>query len=1076
MSIAICVLAIPGSLYVVQSRHVESVSSKIREYHNAVDHHAEAVREEIFQLTAFPFRQGDALATITKELAAIRRLEDRFAEADFSESVARSEAQFQLLQKAFDARSPSLSGGVDLPQRELAALATTALQLSRLHRNAARRELVALSVSKFRYARVFAMATIFSFGVAVIFGVRIFRSLRRSLEGWDHTQIALEQSERRHRAIAEATFDTISEVKEDFSIVYLGRSFSEVLGYEAEEFIDKSHLDFVPIEERDSVLAQMPASYEPGVPISVLCPALTRQGEKRWFEATVIPFEAANGEIHLVTCARDITELREADRRLKFQAKIIEEICDAVVTLDLNGVVTSWNAGAERLFGYAAEEAVGREVFAFMYPEFEHPMREQPVITQLIEKGSQWLETQLRHKSGRVFDAHVLLGLLRDEDGTPEGMFGYSIDTTEQRQAERRLRISEERFRAITDYAGDLISEHDAEGLFTYVNSKFRDLLGYGPGDLVGRSGLRVIHPADREIAATFFEDLGEIGRTFSPFAVRFRAKDGHLLTVETSGATYQTSNGERRVVMISRDLSDRLEAERERRLLSALVESSSDFIEVSDLSGHVTYLNPSAMRILGLDLEGNPKEGIPGEGGTEGALFETGLLAELLRTGSVSSEVELSNRRTNQTVPLEIMASTIRDENSGEPVAFTAIGRDLTESRRAQAEREALESQLRTTQKLESLGVLAGGVAHDFNNMLAIILSNTSRILEWLHPNEETREHLETVRTASLRAADFVKQLLTYAGHQDVELLPVDLSEIVEESQQFLERVLPPKITLRFEPGDRPLAIDGEPAQLQQVVVNLVNNAADAIGDVSGIVTIRTGTKHMGRRELDSCQLGSSLFPGRFVYLEVADSGCGIDAVTLGQLFDPFFTTKFAGRGLGLAAVLGIVRGHRGAIEIWSEPGRGARFKVFLPSLEGLARRPEPVPVQRGCIRNRYEGTILVVDDEPMLLRSLELLLQDNGLSTIAVTNGKEAVKRFREDSDSICAVVLDMKMPEMSGEEVLIELRKLRFDVPIVISSGYGENVLTGELGESDFTSFIQKPYQPDVLIAALDRLLEA
>jgi len=400
-------------------------------------------------------------------------------------------------------------------------------------------------------------------------------------------------------------------------------------------------------------------------------------------------------------------------------------------------------------------------------------------------------------------------------------------------------------------------------------------------------------------------------------------------------------------------------------------------------------------------------------------------------------------------------------------------ISRDITERKRAQVQQEKLEAQMQQTQKLESLGVLAGGIAHDFNNLLVPILGNARLAEIELSPDSPVSPLIERIATAALRTSELTNQLLAYAGRGTLTTRPVDVCELLREMGELFHTAISRKVELRYELPDALPLIEGDPAQLRQVVLNLIMNASEAIGDEPGVVTIGAGTIEADRACLGQTYLGPELPEGSYIYLDVRDSGCGMDEETRSKIFDPFFTTKFTGRGLGLAALVGIVRAHRGAVRVESEPGRGTRFRLFFPCVSGLASPTEktiPRPLEW-----RGSGTVLVVDDEEAVRELLGYVLPKCGLSVIMANDGREAVERFREHAPKIAAVLLDLTMPGIGGPEVFAEMRKIRPDARIILSSGYSAAVVAARFQGQKVDGFLQKPYEPEVLIQKLRELLE-
>lgn len=383
--------------------------------------------------------------------------------------------------------------------------------------------------------------------------------------------------------------------------------------------------------------------------------------------------------------------------------------------------------------------------------------------------------------------------------------------------------------------------------------------------------------------------------------------------------------------------------------------------------------------------------------------------------------------------------------------------------------ERRRLEIKMQQVQKLESLGVLAGGIAHDFNNLLTAILGNADLALVEMAPETPGRECMEEIVDVSRKAADLCRNMLAYSGKGRFVVEPLDLSRLVQEMAHMLEISVSKKAALHYNMAENLPPVRADATQLRQVVMNLIINAAEAIARPDGAISISTGVVDCDRAYLADACLGQDLPAGRYVQLEVADSGCGMDAATLARIFDPFFTTKFAGRGLGLAAVQGIVRGHHGTIEVHSAPGQGTTFTVLLPVCdERTAETRRPPPGESG--RQKPTGTILVVDDEADVRAIASRMLKQGGFSVLAAADGKEGVELFRQHKTAIAGVLLDLTMPCCDGEETFRLLRAMDPAVRVVITSGYNEQDVTQRFVGKGLAGFIQKPFQLEELLATM------
>ncbi len=387
--------------------------------------------------------------------------------------------------------------------------------------------------------------------------------------------------------------------------------------------------------------------------------------------------------------------------------------------------------------------------------------------------------------------------------------------------------------------------------------------------------------------------------------------------------------------------------------------------------------------------------------------------------------------------------------------------------------ERARDEARLRETQKLESVGLLAGGIAHDFNNILTGVLGNATLALDDAPPGSDLASRLAEVVTATERAAQLTKQLLAYAGKGRFVIELLDLSQQVGEISGLVLTSIPRTVQLRLELAEGLPKIEADAAQIQQVVMNLVINGAEAIPEgKTGAVLITTGVQDVDDAYIQTTVPGTDIKQGRYVSLEVHDTGIGITPDIISRIFDPFFTTKFAGRGLGLAAVRGIVQGHSGAMKVYSTPGQGTTFKLLFPaSGKEEQRRFDSVSKQAGL---QGTGTVLVIDDEEIVRRTAQTTLERFGYDVVLAGNGRQGLDAFRRLADRVAVVLLDMTMPVMSGEETFRELRTIQPDIKVILSSGYNEVEAIRHFTGKGLAGFIQKPYSAVRLAEAVKSVL--
>ncbi|HPO17194.1 MAG TPA: PAS domain S-box protein [Candidatus Hydrogenedentes bacterium] len=420
----------------------------------------------------------------------------------------------------------------------------------------------------------------------------------------------------------------------------------------------------------------------------------------------------------------------------------------------------------------------------------------------------------------------------------------------------------------------------------------------------------------------------------------------------------------------------------------------------------------------------------------------------------------------------LYFMAALIRGPE-GEVIGAVETLEDITDRKRAEEERINLERQIQHAQKLESLGVLAGGIAHDFNNLLASIMGNADLALMELPQDTTARGSIDLIVTTAQRAADLAKQMLAYSGKGQFLVESLDLSSVVNEMAHLLSVSVSKKAAVKYQLGDRLPKVQADATQVRQIIMNLITNASEALGDATGTITISTGSTHCDLAYLRAARIrDNSLQEGRYVYLEVEDTGCGMDKNTLECMFDPFFSTKFTGRGLGLSAVVGIVRGHKGTIEVHSEQNQGTRFRVLFPACIEEAdtaaskkKKQDPLP---------QNGTILIVDDEEGIRTVAKKFLERKHFRVFTAQNGEEALRLFSTQPEEISCVVLDLTMPDMDGYEVFCEMQRIHSGVRVLMSSGFSEQEFKDRFAGKGVMGFIQKPYRLETFYTSIQKAL--
>ncbi len=628
------------------------------------------------------------------------------------------------------------------------------------------------------------------------------------------------------------------------------------------------------------------------------------------------------------------------------------------------------------------------------------------------------------------------------------------------------LPTRDDRFHQVLERMGAWIAEADDAGRPIYTSPSVLRVTGYTAEEVTRSRAIRV-HDDDLEGLHEFVRKVHATGHA-DPFLFRMHHRDGHELWIEVNAVGwYPSPDGGFHSVSYNRDVTQRVEMyaalrESEERYRVIALMSNDLIVEVA-ADGRLTYVSPGASDLLGFTfkeiVDMAPFENIHPE---DVSRLQSVLVKALESEAPVHFDPFRCRNKSGDYLWFESTGMVVRHSN-GE-LRYLGVTRDISGRMREEERLREFAERMQRAQKLEGLGVMAGGIAHDFNNLLTPILGAASLGLTELDPDSPVRGHLLKIQRAAERAAALTNQMLSYAGKSPLLIEPLDLSKLVVEMGQLLETTVSGKTSLRLDLASCLPPIDADAAQLTQVVLNLISNATEAIHDGGGQVVVRTGEVDVSEAS-PSAIFADELKPGLHAFLEVADTGCGMDAETVSRIFDPFFTTKFTGRGLGLAAVAGIVRGHRGAVEIDSEVGRGTTIRVLFPialrPLLKAAQNPHPVDNWRG------HGTALVVDDDPGVRDLIEEVLKRTGLNVMTASDGREAIEIFRRNAAEISVVLLDRTMPTASGLEVFDALRATDPDARVVLVSGYSQERATEELAGRQLAGFLKKPFTPEELL---------
>jgi PAS domain S-box-containing protein len=615
-------------------------------------------------------------------------------------------------------------------------------------------------------------------------------------------------------------------------------------------------------------------------------------------------------------------------------------------------------------------------------------------------------------------------------------------------------------------------------------------MFGCESAALRGQDLLACLHPDDRPDLQRFFEQvLSRPGETIGPVLFRGMPADGRCVWVEAFACNRLDEPDVRGVIFCWYDVTARRQAEQalrereeqSRQSLEALRRSHERsrlaalqgraFLWERDEGRSLVEVDPSLFEWLGYEPRTGwlPVQDLAGLHPPDDWQRFQQAQRQYLTGESAELELEYRMRHRDGSVRWVLTRARVIRDPAGAPVRLLGLTIDISERKQAEEERQQTETRKHHAQHLESLGVLAGGIAHDFNNLLTTIIGYTDLARAEVPLQAPAHSYLGEVLTAGRRAADLTQQVLAYAGKGRFVLQQVVLSELVQQMRPLLTAAVSARATLALNLASSVPAVEADISQLRQVILALVSNASEALGDQEGRITIRTAAVDIEQPGPYSPLLGTEQPPGRYALLEVSDTGVGMAAATQARIFEPFFTTKFTGRGLGLAAVLGIVRGHHGTIHVSSAPGKGARFRVLLPALPEAA-----VPVQTPEAATAAGKTVLLVEDEPAVRLLVVLMLAQAGYTVVQAADGQAGLDQFRQRPDDFDIVLLDLTMPRLDGLEVLAELRRLRPSVPVVLMTGYHAHDVSGRTGPGEANRLLQKPFTSEKLLAALGQAL--
>ncbi len=882
----------------------------------------------------------------------------------------------------------------------------------------------------------------------------------------------LRLSEERYRTVADFTYDWEYWADPSGKFLYVSPSCERITGYTAQEFLDNPGLMRKIIHPDD--LAQAVNHYHQVMNVdqtgtySLDFRIIRRNGDVRWINHVCQPVQERSGPpLGRRACNRDITDRKLAEQEmLESEARyraLFQNMRNGVAIYSSihNGedfVFVDLNRAAENICGLRRDQVGGKSVRE-LFPGVQN-LGLFDALQQTWRTGAPAHVPVSKYQDERM-EIWVENFVYKLPSGEIVAVFG---DETQRKEAEEALRRSEAKYRAIFDNAAIGIDLVDREGRFREVNPTFAHMLGYTQHELQALSTLDVTHPEDREASAENLNHLVRRDCHSYRLEKRYIRKDGTVLWADLSVSAILNALGEHEAIIgVITDITKRKRSELAQRRLATAVEQVQEAVVITDPLGTIEYVNPAFERMTGYTREEaiGEKPSLLKDLDDDPELFET--LKQTLGPGNTWAG-RLEKKRKDGTPYFEDVTISPVKDSSGNIINYVAIKRDISQE-------IALQQQLLQAQKMEAVGTLAGGIAHDFNNLLQVTLGYSEMLLMDREESDPEYADLQKIFRASRSGSDLVRRLLTFSRKVEPKMRPMNLNQQVRHAEKILMRTIPKMIDIELNLTEPLPAVNADPTQIEQVIMNLAVNARDAMPD-GGKLLVATRTETVDDHPYGT---GGGSGQGRSVILEVSDTGHGMDDETLQHVFEPFYTTKELGRGtgLGLAMVYGIVELHGGRITCESAPGKGTSFRIFLPAFESADKFDFEEDVSMSASGTE---TILLVDDEELVRELGRRILSRNGYTVLTATNGKEALASYDIGKDAISLVLLDLVMPEMGGSQCLSELMKINPHLKVIVASGYMADPSVHTALEAGARGFVGKPFRATELLQKVRQTLDS
>jgi len=794
-------------------------------------------------------------------------------------------------------------------------------------------------------------------------------------------------------------------------------------------------------------------------------------------EALYEESEAQNEEMAAMMdeLQRNQIELEDINHKLKKNEaqfrQVFEHAPMGIIQSTLDGEILNANSSFLKCFRYESLDDLRKSLSSTRSLYKDQKLRED-ILSQIHSGGTVHLDnTEGIRKDGSTGIYNVYFILLPEIHSNREILTTFVEDITELKEA----RFERDMF---FDYSGDLISIMDDTGKLKQINSAWSRVLGIDETELKNTEIRSLLHPDDIEKT---FSTLRSAGKSQEMLTLinRYRAINGSYRFIRWSIIPFV----EKKLIFATgRDETERYEAELELKnmwdRLDIAINNGVIGLWDFDINGNTLIINKSMSALLGFDSPVISNINKRWSEFINESDYPSSLKAmvEHLKGAREYYIDEYRVKLPNGEDRWFFSRGKIVEYNSdGKPVRMAGSITDITEQKNAEHRRKKLEEKMQQAQKLESLGILAGGIAHDFNNLLLGIMGNADIMFYELSEGSPLQQRLLEIKRAAKRASELTNQMLAYSGKGSFKIEPIDLNEVIFEMESLLDSSISKKISLSYELSTGLRLLKGDITQIRQIIMNLILNASEAIGTTTGTITIRTYLTDCSADMIEHLTMNYSMKTGQHLCMEITDTGCGIDPEKIKQIFDPFYTTKFTGRGLGLAAVSGIIKSHNAGLMVESIPGKGTTFRVYFPAIDDYDQPVKQARSSPSIDTKRKNITILIADDEKYIRDLATKMLTIAGYNVILAQNGREAITIYRERMNDISCIILDLTMPELDGVEALSEIRKLNFDVPIIISSGYCEDDIEERFINKNISGFLQKPYQINDIVDTIKKVLE-